>query len=58
MTTLVTSLTDTRTAEQRWADWIARGVAQDRISHRRAVNFAMGVGCAIAVGLAIAFMRG
>jgi hypothetical protein len=58
MTTLVASVIDTRTADQRWADWVARGVAQDRISHRRAVGLAMGIAWAIAVWLAIRFILG
>ena len=55
MTTLLSGVADTRTAEQRWADWVARGATQDRISQRRAVSLAITVACAIAVWLAIAF---
>jgi hypothetical protein len=58
MTTLLAGVADIRTTEQRWADWVARGAVQDRISQRRAVSLAITVACAIAVWLAIAFIRG
>ena len=57
MTTLV-ALTDTRTAEQRWADWAARGAAQDRIGQRRAVGVAITIACALIVWLVIVLTRG
>ena len=57
MTTLV-AVTDTRTAEQRWADWVARGVAQDRITQRRAVGVAITIASALVLWLVIALTRG
>ena len=58
MTTLVTTLTDTRTPDQRWADWIARGVVQDRIRQRRIVSVAIAIACAFTLWLAMALTRG
>ena len=57
MTTLV-AVTDTRTAEQRWADWVARGAAQDRIDQRRAMAVAITIACALVVWLVIVLTRG
>ena len=48
MTTLVAT-SDTRTAEQRWADWIAQGARQDRIGQRRAVAGAIAIACVLAM---------
>jgi hypothetical protein len=58
MTTLLASVIDIRTADQRWTDWVARGVAQDRISHRRAVGLLMGIAWALAVWVAIGYILG
>ena len=54
----VADMADTRTDDQRWAAWMARGVEHDREATKRAIAAAAVLTGGLGLWLAIAFLRG
>jgi hypothetical protein len=54
----VSATPDATTADERWAAWVARGVAHDKQSRKRAIAAAAFVATGIGIWLAIALLLG
>ena len=50
--------TDTSTSEQRWAAWVARGVAQDKKRNKVAMAVPIVIAAAFALWIALFFTMG